>query len=524
MFHWLRSSLWRWCAAGLLLGYLGSCALTAAGTYVDNFDGAAQSIAARNLAFHGRYGVWDFQTFRCWPADWSTGPTLMLPVAATYRLLGDGPFTANYGCAVCCLSVLALYLVLAVRRVVLPAGFLALVTAIGLLAAVTGRMDGGVNFEITFSRPCGEILAGLLLLTATVVTFGPEPSRRSAVLGGTLAALAVYTKFVTVMPVACLAGTIGVLVLRGRKPVSTLVLWCLAAAAVAGSFELLKLVSLGSWRAYLVNLREFRQFLTTHGSSGLSAGELTCLTNFRTHLAIFCAHLGNFTVPLLLPLLLLPWSLYRVLLSRDVRPGDCIALALGLQTSALFGWWFFLSHSEWVRHILPGLVLLPLWGAHLVSAEAERFSNPGARTALFGSWVLACLLPALSPGTTEPIVWPTPTTRVTERTEALFRTAEKIKALRATHPDARFFSAGFWRHWDIQSVTDVSLFDVLDPRTLPGPNDPGPNYLITSDLFNLEHNPTITELARAASARPVFADGSFRIDELPAAREIPKSK
>jgi hypothetical protein len=515
MFQWFgsRASL-RWCAGGLLLVYLGICTLTAAGTYVDNFDGAAQSIAARNLAFHGRYGVWDYQHFRLWPADWSTGPTLMLPVAAAYRLLGDGPFTANYACAFCCITVLALYLVLATRRVVPPTGFLALLTAVCLLAAVTGRMDGGVNFEVTFSRPCGDVLAGLLLLTATVVTFGPEPSRRSAVLGGTLAALAVCTKFVTVMPIVCLAGTIGVLVLRGRKPFSALALWCLAAAAVVVGFELLKLVSLGSWAAYLANVREFRQFLTTHGSSGLSGAEFSYLANFQTHLAIFRAHLGNFTGPLILPLFLLPWSLYRVL-RTDVRPNDCIALALGLQTSVLFGWWFFLSHSEWVRHILPGLVLLPLCGYHLVSAEAERLTGSAPRMALFGSWILACLLPSLSPGTTERVVWPTPATRVTDRTSALFRMAEKVRALRAEYPNARFYSAGFWRHWDIQSVTDVPLFDILDASTLPSPSDAGPNYLITSDLFNLEHSPALTELVRAASNHPVFVADPFRIDELP---------
>src|SRR5712664_2060465 len=63
--------------AGSLLAWLALCAFARATTMIDPYDGAHHTVLARNLAFGGRYGLWDYGRWVVWPLDVSVGPTLI---------------------------------------------------------------------------------------------------------------------------------------------------------------------------------------------------------------------------------------------------------------------------------------------------------------------------------------------------------------------------------------------------------------------------------------------------------------
>jgi len=59
--------------AGGLLAWLALCAFARATTMIDPYDGAHHTVLARNLAFGGRYGLWDYGRWVVWPLDVSVG-------------------------------------------------------------------------------------------------------------------------------------------------------------------------------------------------------------------------------------------------------------------------------------------------------------------------------------------------------------------------------------------------------------------------------------------------------------------
>ncbi len=80
----------------------------------------------------------------------------------------------------------------------------------------------------------------------------------------------------------------------------------------------------------------------------------------------------------------------------------------------------------------------------------------------------------------------------------------------AADPQARFWSAGWWQHWDLQSVAALELSDVLDASSLAGMRD-GHDYLVTSDYFNWEQNPGLIALLEAHERRVAYRNAFFTI-------------
>ena len=480
--------------AGGLLAWLALCAFARATTMIDPYDGAHHTVLARNLAFGGRYGLWDYGRWVVWPLDVSVGPTLIVPLALGFRLAGWGPFVPNVVCATLSVGLASVLWLLVARRAATPTAMLSSVAALALLLTTTVK-----GFEYFF-LPYGEVMAGFLCALATVVALGaPGVSPVRAWSAGALAGLALGDKFLALLPGVCLA--VALARVTGSRRV--LALFIAGVVSVFVPYEVLKLVQLGSVLDYGTHWVGFARYLFQHAGSGLlPRGSL--LLRLSSHAQLLVGHLRWLILPF--GLVLAAWP---ALACRSLRPAATpetrVAAALGLEVVVLLFWWLAISGLPWPRYAVIPLLLLPVY-AHFALVALE---GAGARGVLVvpGWLLLVAIAAAVSPRGT--VVPPTPSRALTPRTAAVFEVADEIRR----RPSARFWGSGWWRHWDVQTLVDVRLADLLGPDA-PGGPEGGPDYLITSDFFDLEKNPRTVAVVRENAEHRVFRNGYFTIYEL----------
>ncbi len=134
--------------AGVVLAYVGVCAMSQAISHIDPYDGSYNAMLARNLAFEGRYGLWDYGRYVTWPVEVTTGPALLLPVAAAYRLAGDGPFVANVVCASVVMALLVATWTFVVAGVDSRASAVSALVALGVARDDHGQAVRGVRHAL----------------------------------------------------------------------------------------------------------------------------------------------------------------------------------------------------------------------------------------------------------------------------------------------------------------------------------------------------------------------------------------
>ena len=84
-------------------------------TTIGPYDASYNATVSRTLAFQGRYGVWDNGRFVGFPVEVSTGPALLVPLAAAYRWGGDSPYVPNVATVIFCFGVFLLAWSIALR-------------------------------------------------------------------------------------------------------------------------------------------------------------------------------------------------------------------------------------------------------------------------------------------------------------------------------------------------------------------------------------------------------------------------
>ncbi|MFN8544261.1 MAG: hypothetical protein U0807_08640 [Candidatus Binatia bacterium] len=491
-----------------LMAYLLLCWVSQATTEIDPFDGAQNTLVARNLAFRGAWAFRNYDRWEVWSAETTTGPTVLLPIAAAYRLMGDRPFLPNVVCALLCGALVFAAWGLARRTFatgLAAAGFL---TTVGLMATTT------VKPFLQFYRPLGEVPAGLLVLIGTLLAVDGEGQGRHARarmwLSGVAVGLAVCAKLVAALPAAALGATLALL--PGLRPtrLGALARWGGGLVLVLLATEFFRLVQLGSWAAYAQNWREALRFLSVQGS-GLGRGPVGLqVPSVWARLQTLGEHLGWFALPLGGALLAWPRVAYA-----GVRPAAGAALriatVLGFAVVVMLGWWLFLSDRGWVRHALIALLLLPFY-AHFASAGLFAPAGRAGRAA-WVAWLgvlLACL--CLSPPTVT--TRPHPAWTVAPRTIALFDTAAAIRRIELEHPAARFWAAGHWRNFDLQTQVDVQWWNLLASAHRLHLRFDGDDFLVTSEVFNWERNPLTTAIASANARNVAHQAAPFSIYRL----------
>lgn len=475
--------------------------------YIDPHDGSCIAVLARNLAESGRYGYARYGTFELWPVEATTGPTLVVPIAIALRLAGDGPFVANVACAVVVLVLLGLVWWQMVPRLRSLAGIASALLALAIIIGIT--IKPGVALVV----PRGEVVAGLLLVLATLVALGRDgaPSCARAAASGLLLGLGVASKVLLLLPGAPLFVALVLLGWNGRgtrHAVAIAAAWTVGLLGVQVVVEVWKLVSFGSWQPYAERWREFFVFFRAAGS-GFRV-DSTPLAQRRTlayRLDVLHDNLG--IVPLAFAFALVAVSLValRARRSGGIGVDARLALTFGAQTLAVAAWWLFRADIPWLRYLFFGCITAPLC-VHFAVLAAGRERSQGTTVALLvWSVALAVALLASPAGT---LAWPAPPEKHAARADAVLDAARATREIAAADPQARFWSAGWWQHWDLQSVAALELSDVLDASSLAGMRD-GHDYLVTSDYFNWEQNPGLIALLEAHERRVAYRNAFFTI-------------
>jgi hypothetical protein len=506
----------------LLLGYFAFACLHHPESRVDPYDASYASVAARNLAFHHRYGVWNGDTFVACPCEVTTGPGILLPLAAAYWCFGDWLFMPGVVTTVLTVGMLGFVWLIAVPRDSRHSSWHYFSLLVAVLAVLATTAKEGEHRG--FCAPYGDVLAGLLLATAILAlarTFRGEAGDFWPMLSGVCAALALNTKFLTIMPLASWAAFIVVSSWFRWIPRRAAVIGLAAFAATEGGFIIFSMLQFETPRAYLASLRGFYHFFRK-GGSGLDGVKPPLAELFPLSARSYFCELGWCGPVLLLPLLLSPICLYRLARGRGSADG-WLGVSCAMQILPVLAWFFFGNNRHVVRQIIPLLVLLP-FACHFLLSDAWRHVRSWrGQAAIVGVWPAGLIVAGLlSPYPTWDLPGPSYRSSLSTRTADLVKFAADVKALRREQPDARFFGAGWWRHWDVQLATgEKGLSDLLErPPRVPPPGQKNHDYLIMSDYFNLEQSPVVRSCFDCYRDDIVFAHGVFQLYRLKPAAEV----
>jgi hypothetical protein len=147
----------------MLLGHIAFVCLHHPESRVDPHDASDAAVVARNLAFHHRYGVWDHGTFVACPNQVTTGPGLVLPLAAAYCCFGDWLYMPAIVTTVLTVGMLGFVWLIAVPRDPRCSlwRYFSLLVAVVALFATTVKVGEHRGFCALY----GDLPAGLFVAT-----------------------------------------------------------------------------------------------------------------------------------------------------------------------------------------------------------------------------------------------------------------------------------------------------------------------------------------------------------------------
>ena len=373
-----RASRAGWILAWLLVAAVVASVVLAGLTRPLAYDEAYNLQVPRHLVEDGRYAtdgsVYPGADDREFDVFISTGPTLLVPVAAAMAVLGDHTWVVRLVPSVCFLAVLALA-GLTGRRAAGGAG--ALVAVLGVLG-LSLRSDGGMGMQGS-GDVLGEVLAAALLLAGAFVV-GRHPVRAALLLG-----LAVLTKLLVllVLPAFLLVALRAVpSTWKSRLRRAGAVVLC-AVAPLLG-WQLVQLLVLGpaTWRS---RSQEFVLFFATAGS-GIVPDPLWDTGRVSKFAEAWSAPpLAGLVLAVVVGTSGWWWSRGRAGVSV---PSDVAATAwcAGGAGGLLLLWWATVAGRAMGRYLVPPLLLLvvavlPLAVLVLQHVAAEhRRANPGRTT------------------------------------------------------------------------------------------------------------------------------------------------
>lgn len=475
--------------------------------YIDPHDGSCIAVLARNLAESGRYGYARYGTFELWPVEATTGPTLIVPIALAFRLAGDGPFVANVACTLVVLVLLGFIWSQMVPRLRSVPAIASALLAIATIVGIT--IKPGVAFVV----PRGEISAGLLLLLATLVALGRDeaPGYARAGTSGLLFGLGVASKVLLLLPGAPLFVAI---VLRGwraqgmRRAIAIGAVWVVGLVGVQALVEVWKLVSFGAWQPYAERWAEFFAFFRMAGSGfRVDDSPLAERRTLTYRLDVLYDNLGTVPLAFALALAVVPLVAWRARRHGGLGVDARLALVFGAQSAVVAAWWLFRADIPWLRYLFLACIAAPFC-VHYAVLAAGRGNLRNTSVALI-AWSVA-LTSALMTSPHGTVAWPAPPERHAERARDVLDAARVTREIAAADPQARFWSAGWWQHWDLQLAARLELSDLLDAASVSGMRD-GHDYLLTSDYFNWEQNPGLIALLEAHERRVAYRNAFFVI-------------
>ena len=345
-----------------------------------SFDGALNAQVAANLLKSGRYGI-GYPEIQDFDHRIQTGPTVVLPVALSFKLFGVGSAAAQFPNLLYFVAFLMLVVYYAFRHAG-PAGAL-----LAFLLVLQTPGLAGIALGIY-----GEIPALVFFLTALLLLdrFENSANLGSAAASGFFLGLSVLTKIVMLIPVSSvlLVILVGVVIRRNIR----LRDWAMVLGGLTlplAAFEAVKLAVLTppiwvEWWAVMVRR------VAGQGLPLGMADTAGALPKLGTHLGVLSHEMEVPVWPVLLLvvaptlLLLLLWRRDRSAKVAAVAPVS--VLALWLAASSYLAWWLLLTPTSraWLRRVIDGLLLQEIL-ASILLAWAARWIFRAFRDRRFGS-------------------------------------------------------------------------------------------------------------------------------------------
>lgn len=328
----------------------------------------------RHLAEHGAYAtdgsLWGTEP-KFFDSFISTGPTVLMPVAVAFLLFGIHLWVAR-------LVMVGFFLLLLMAAWCFCAragGPRWGILGVAAVLVINGHSDWPLSDLLSPVTVLGEIPAGALTLWACLML--PRRIGWSGLLFG----LAILAKLQ--MAIALPALLLGAFLSRsqaglGRRCLDGLKHSCCIAVPVL-MFQTYELVSLGV-RGYEQHLREFLYFFVVHSGAGMN--DRAAPDGVAHHLlALSHAWYGPGLALTVGAILTLGFFAVSRGGTHKTRSNEAKRLTseLPLLTAALAGllimsWWLFISERTWIRHAVPGLLILSV----AVSAALCYFTRAGS--------------------------------------------------------------------------------------------------------------------------------------------------
>lgn len=337
------------------------------------FDEGSHLHVPKTLVQYGVYADISSEGFRYFGPTIGVGPTVMLPIALVYRLVGIGLVEGRLVIvAYMALALLALYLL--ARR--LHGGRIALLTLLLLIASRTIGYEGMVEYgrQVLGEVP-GIAFLGLGLLAWTAALFRREHSALLSIASGLAFGLALVTKnqFVLIVP-----PTLVVLAFLDWRYYRAGDWWLrIAPVVVAGAcFALWTLINL----TFLGPADFFENLAKTRQAAGGAIFVFDFLATRRAGWYLLQVYGG----------LLLPGLAYGLWRARARTPHALAELAPTLLASLWIVW--FLGSLGWPRYAFPAVALGALAVARLI---ADGFSMLRNRQPILASLAVLYLIVAI---------------------------------------------------------------------------------------------------------------------------------
>lgn len=328
------------------------------------FDEGSHLMVPKSLVLFGVYADYDSTGFRYYGPSTGVGPTVLLPIAAVFKVFGIGLLQARL--------VMAVYLVLACLAVHALARRLMSEPA-ALLAGVLFVATPGVG-TLEFGRQVlGEVPGFFFLccgLSALIGAWQPQGYGR-LVLAGVLLGLAAVTKYqllVVIVPGLALAGVLSFA--RGMRRPGVFAIPLFAALAVFGLWQVCLLGYLGP-SSFSENVAFVRR-----AASGAALAFSPERAEGAARMILEPGMLFGALVPAV------AYGLLRAIRTNECAPGWRVLIAFVL---AALGW-FVLASVGWRRYAYPGMALACLPAAAFFVDGLGRGRNERSEEGTLLSW------------------------------------------------------------------------------------------------------------------------------------------
>jgi 4-amino-4-deoxy-L-arabinose transferase-like glycosyltransferase len=453
-----------------------------------SYDGAYNMQVPLHLAHEGRYAtdgaVYDGRV-KHFDAYITTGPTVLIPVAAAVAVLGDHLWAMRVAPTAFFLLLLCTAAGVGRRSAGRWGAFVAVaaVLAVDLGATQPGSPVFGSGDVV------GEMACALLLLWAAT-------NLQRTRLAGLAFGLAVLTKMLAGIMLPAFVGALVIISIgmRTRHRLGSLLTFAAWACAPAVAWSLVRLTSLG-WNEYQLRCVEFVQVFLSKGS-GLTSG------TDRSPEQRLASLLDLFQLPaVLIGLPVIAAALVLTCISNPPgRPaqdpphansGRATAVAAIGGTALLGAWWLLVSDVAFVRHLLIGVfVALPV-----ACSQALRIVT---LTRSQGSIIRRLLAPAL----------------VTALCASAAVTAVRVWSPNATPLQDQRSAAAVVANADVEQIRTVGWWQVPEIAYLartPARPLTEEGGLLVSELGLGLVDIRAAELVSAACGREIYRQGGYLI-------------